>query len=51
MPYKRIGKTVYKKVGKRWKKKGSSKTIRKAKAYLRVLQGIHRGWRPTRRKR
>ena len=42
MPYKRIAKTVYKKVGNKWRKKGASKTIKKAKAYLRVLQGIHK---------
>lgn len=49
MPYKRRGKTVYKKADG-WKKKGTSKTIAKAKSYLRVLEGIHRGWIPTRRK-
>lgn len=42
MPYIRRGKTVYKKVGRRWKKKGSSKTLKKAKAYIRVLRAVHK---------
>lgn len=37
IPYIRRGKTVYKKVGKKLVKKGSSKTIAKAKAYMRAL--------------
>ena len=37
MPYKRIGKTVYKKTSKGLKKKGSSKSIAKAKAYMKAL--------------
>lgn len=50
MPYKRIGKTVYKKTDG-WTKKGTSKTLAKAKSYLAVLQGIEKGWRPTGKKR
>lgn len=46
MPYKRIGKTVYKKVNG-FKKEGSSKSIIKAEVYRRLLEGIHRGWKPT----
>ena len=46
MPYKRVGRTVYKKVNG-LKKKGASKTIKKAKAHLRVLQWVERGWKPT----
>lgn len=49
MPYKRVGKKVYKKVDG-WKLKGKSKSVAKAKSYLRTLQGLHAGWRPTRRK-
>lgn len=49
MPYVRKGKTVYKKVGKKLQKKGTSKTIGKAKSYLKVLQGIHEGWKPTKK--
>jgi hypothetical protein len=37
MPYVRRGKTIYKKVGKRFVKKGASKTIAKAKSYLKAL--------------
>ena len=40
MPYKRKGKTIYVKKGGRWRKKGSSKTLVKAKAYLRVLKSL-----------
>ena len=50
MPYIRKGKVVYKKVNG-FKKVGASKTIKKAKAYRRVLEGIHRGWKPTRKRR
>jgi len=46
MPYIRKGKTVYKKVDG-LQKKGTSKTVAKAKAHLRVLQGIEKGWAPT----
>ena len=46
MPFKRVGKTVYKKTDG-WKKKGASKTPAKAEAYRRLLEGIHRGWKPT----
>lgn len=50
MPYVRKGKTVYKKVDG-LQKKGTSKTIAKAKSYLRVLQGVEKGWKPTGKKR
>lgn len=43
MPYVRKGKTVYKKVGKRLKKVGSSTSIKKAKKYLIVKNMIHAG--------
>ena len=50
MPYKRVGKTVLKKTDG-WTKKGSSKSVAGAKSYLRTLQGIERGWKPTGKKR
>jgi len=50
MPYIRRGKTIYKKTNG-LKKVGTSKSIKKAKAYRRLLEGIHRGWKPTRRRR
>ena len=42
MPYKRIGKCVYKKNsdGTKGKKKGCSKTVEKAKKYLKRLYSI-----------
>ena len=49
-PYKRVGKTVYKKADG-LESKGTSKTIEKAKAHLRVLQGVERGWKPTGKKK
>jgi len=50
MPYKRKGKTVYKKVNG-WKKVGTSKSVKKAKAYLRLLYGIEYGWKPKRKRK
>lgn len=37
MPYVRKGKTVYKKEGGKLVKKGSSKSVGKAKKYLKAL--------------
>ena len=37
MPFKRKGKTVLVKKGGRWRKKGRSATVAKAKRYLRKL--------------
>ena len=48
-PYRRINRTVYKKADG-LESKGTSKTIEKAKAHLRVLQGVEHGWHPTRAK-
>lgn len=49
MPYVRKGKTVYKKVDG-LKKKGKSKSVKKAKAYKRTLDAIHHGFKPTGKK-
>ena len=46
MPYIRKGKTVYKKVDG-LKKKGKSKSVKKAKSHMRLLQGVEHGWKPT----
>jgi len=51
MPYKRIGRTVYVKRGGKWVKKGTAKSITKAKRYLRLLRGIEEGWKPTGRRK
>ena len=42
MPYKRVGKCVYKKMrdGSQGKKKGCSKTVAKAKKYLKKLYSV-----------
>lgn len=50
MPYKRIGKTVYKRVDG-LKKKGSSKTTTMAKKYMRALYHAEGGGKFTKRKR
>jgi len=51
MPLKRVGKTIYHKVGGKWKKKQTCNSIEAAKRALRLLQGIEHGWTPTRRTR
>ena len=40
MPYTRRGKCVYIKKRGKWTKKGCSKTIKKAKAYLKKLYSV-----------
>lgn len=44
----RKGNTVYKKVGKKLKKKATTK---KAKKYLKVLNAVEHGWKPKKKKR
>lgn len=51
MPYKRVGKTVYKKSGGKWVKKGSSKNIATAKKYLAVLNMREHDIPPKRKRR
>lgn len=46
MPHVRKAKTVYKKVNG-LKKKGTAKSVAKAKRYKRLLDAVHHGWRPT----
>lgn len=48
MPYTRRGKAVYKKTDG-LKKVGTSKSVRKAKAYKKTLEAIHHGWNPPRK--
>ncbi len=50
MPYVRKGKTVYKKVNG-LKKKGSSKTVAKAKKYMKALYHAESGRPFTKRKK
>ena len=49
MPYKRVGKTVFKKVNG-LKKKGSSKTTAGAKKYMRALYHAEGGGKFTKKK-
>lgn len=49
MPYKRKGKTIYKKVDG-LKKKQRCGSIRKAKSAMRLLKGVEHGWKPTGKK-
>jgi len=51
MPYRRIGKCVYKKTGTKWIKRGCSPTIERAKAYLRALYWAEGETEGKRRKR
>ena len=43
MPYKREGRKVFHKVKGRWKLKQTATSIEKAKAIIRLLQGIEHG--------
>ena len=42
MPYKRMGKSVYKKIGKSWRKKATASSVENAKKMLRLLQQKHK---------
>lgn len=48
MPYVKQGTTIYKKVGDKLQKVGSS-TKEKVSSYLRTLLGIEHGWTPTKK--
>ena len=50
MPYTRRNKTIYKKTNG-LTKKGTSKTVKKAKSYKRTLQAIHHGFVPGAKKK
>jgi len=47
MPYKRKGTTVYKVTPTGLKKKGASSSIEGAKKYLKTLNAIEAGFKPT----
>jgi hypothetical protein len=49
MPYKRVGKTIYHKKGGKWRKKQTCKSVPAAKKALRLLHGVKRGWKPTKK--
>ena len=46
MPYVRKGKTIYKKVGGKLKKKQTAKSIENAKKAIRLLRGLEHGLKP-----
>jgi len=46
MPYKREGRTVFVKRGKRWVKKAEAKSVENAEKMLRLLRGIKHGLKP-----
>lgn len=50
MPYKRIGRKVFKKEQGRWKLKQTAKNVENAKSTLRLLRGIEHGFKPTGKK-
>ena len=50
MPYKLIGKTVYVKKAKKWKKKVVAKSVAAAKRMVRLLRGLKHGWKPSGKK-
>jgi hypothetical protein len=43
MPYKLIGKTIYSKSTGKWRKKQTAKSVKNAKAALRLLYGLESG--------
>ena len=51
MPYKRRGKTIYKKSGGKWRKKQTARTVAAAKKAMNLLRGVEHGWKPRRRKK
>jgi hypothetical protein len=46
MPYLRKGKTIYKVVDGRLRKKATAKSVERAKKMLRLLNAIEHGFRP-----
>ena len=42
MPYKRMGKSVYKKIGKSWRKKATASSVANAKKMLSLLRKKHK---------
>ena len=42
MPYKRMGKSVYKKIGKTWRKTATASSVANAKKMLRLLRQKHK---------
>jgi len=50
MPYKREGRRVFVKRGKRWVKKAEAKSVENAESMLRLLRGIKHGLKPRKSK-
>ena len=51
MPYKREGRTVFVKRGKRWVKKAEAKSVENAEKMMRLLRGIKHGLKPRESKK
>lgn len=51
MPYKREGRTVFVKRGKRWVKKAEAKSVENAEKMMRLLRGIKHGLKPRKSKK
>jgi len=51
MPYKRVGRRIYKLVGGRWVLRSTCKNVENAKRQLRLLNAIEHGWKPTRKRK
>ena len=51
MPYKISGTKVLHKKGGHWSTKQVASSVKKAKATIRLLEGIEHGWKPTRKKK
>ena len=51
MPYKVVGNAVYHKKGNKWSVKQRCRSNAAAKAAVRLLHGVDKGWRPTGKKR
>ena len=50
MPYKIIGKDVYKKEHGHFKLVAHHKSLKKAKSQIHLLHAVEHGWKPTGRK-
>lgn len=50
MPYKRVGKIIYHKIGGKWSIKQKTSSVANAIATMKLLQGIEHEWKPTKKR-
>ena len=50
MPYKRVGKKVMHKKGGKWLVKQTAKSVKNAKAAIKLLNAIEHGFKPSKKK-